>query len=102
MGDLRHGFTTYFWKCCRVKASFGALPLAGLLIWGVNRTFQIAFRADSPDRPLAVELLGAFAAFIFASLVELTFVRYWVVIMLATLIGLAATLKKPHPFYAGD
>ncbi|WP_295383953.1 hypothetical protein [uncultured Thiodictyon sp.] len=79
----------------------GALPVAAVLGWGVKRAYQTARRADHPERLFAAGLLGAFAAFSLASFVELTFVRYWVAIMVATLIGLTAALEQPSPPIAG-
>jgi O-antigen ligase len=79
----------------------GALPFAVLIAWGVARSYRTARYVDDADRLLAVGLLGSFGAFIFASLIELTFLRYWVVIMVATLIGLAAALKQPSTPFPG-
>jgi len=79
----------------------GTLPFAVLIVWGVNRSYRTACHVNDPDRLFAVGLLGSFGAFIFASLIELTFLRYWVIIMVATLIGLAAALKQPSTPIAG-
>jgi O-antigen ligase len=79
----------------------GTLPFAVLIVWGVNRSYRAACHVNDPDRLFAVGLLGSFGAFIFASLIELTFLRYWVIIMVATLIGLAAALKQPSTPIAG-
>ncbi|WP_295445451.1 O-antigen ligase family protein [uncultured Thiodictyon sp.] len=79
----------------------GALALMALLAWGVNRSFRTARHAGATDRLLAAGLLGAFAAFVVAALLELTLLRYWVVIMTATLVGLAATLTVPPAPPAG-
>lgn len=70
----------------------GALPFAALVGWGLHRSFAIARQSGPEVELLAVGLFGAFVAFSFAAFVELTLVRYWVVIMAGTLIGLAAAI----------
>ncbi len=74
----------------------GALAFGALFAWGLRRALGTARRAGAADRLTAVGLLGAFAAFGLAALVESSFLRYWVVVLSALLIGLAATLAPAH------
>lgn len=72
----------------------GTIPFVLTFGWGVTCCCNMARRGNPATQWLAVGLVGAFAAFGFASLVELTFARYWVVIMGSTLIGLAVALNS--------
>ena len=71
----------------------GTIPFVLTLAWGVRCSCKVARRGNAGNQWLAAGLLGAFAAFGFAALVELTFARYWVVMMVGTLIGLAGALN---------
>lgn len=72
----------------------GTTPFVLALGWGVKCSSNVARRGNPANRWLAIGLLGAFAAFGFAALVELTFARYWVVITVSTLMGLAVALNS--------
>jgi O-antigen ligase len=72
----------------------GTLPYLALIIWCFKRAYVAAHRVGSAHQLLAVGLLGSLSAFCLAALVELTFLRYWVVIVASTLIGLTASLES--------
>ena len=77
----------------------GTLPYLALIIWCFKRAYVAAHRVGSAYQLLAVGLLGSLSAFCLAALVELSFLRYWVVIVASTLIGLTASLESlstPH------
>lgn len=77
----------------------GTLPYLALIIWCFKRAYVAAHRVGSAYQLLAVGLLGSLSAFCLAGLVELSFLRYWVVIVASTLIGLTASLESlstPH------
>ena len=72
----------------------GAIFLVALLGWVSLRLYSLTRAKSSPTQFQAVALLAAWTAFVVAALVELTFSRYWVVVMFSTLIGLTVAVNS--------
>lgn len=71
---------------------FGAGLMGAALVWTLLAALRIS-RADDPQlRALGAALLGAWAVFLFAALVELSLLRLWVVTSCALLLGLTVRL----------
>ncbi|MCF8212226.1 MAG: O-antigen ligase family protein [Rhodoferax sp.] len=72
---------------------FGGLFLLTLLVWVGLRLHKLMHVDSPPMRLQAAGLLAAWVTFGFAATVELTFFRYWVIVMFITLLGLTVALK---------
>jgi O-antigen ligase len=70
----------------------GALPLAAVIVWGLVVVFRIGRCDDGRLRVLAAGLWGAWGAFVFAAIIELSLLRLWVVLWLAMMLGLTVQL----------
>ena len=68
----------------------GALAFAALLVWVAVALGRALRGPDRICRTLAVGLTGAFCAFLVGAVFELSFIRFWVVVWFAVLIGATA------------
>ena len=73
---------------------FGAFPLVWLYFSCVGSLLSICRHCETNAKPLAAGLLGCFAAFGVGALIELSFMRFWVVIVFITLTGLSSALQS--------
>lgn len=79
--------------------------ITGLIIFLaiIYRNIKILIQSLSSDhnyKLLACGLLSAWSAFLFAALVELSFIRYWVIVIFFTLWAMTENLSKPKKFLA--
>ena len=70
----------------------GAAALSVLLFAGCSESWRTRFATSKDVRIYGAATLSALLALMVAGVVELTFLRQWVVIMLFVLLGLAAKL----------
>lgn len=71
----------------------GAVPFFVLVVWSLVVTYKAIKNKIHSIRLLAIGNFGALVGLFFSALVELTLVRYWVVVLLFTVFGISVVLN---------
>jgi O-antigen ligase len=75
----------------------GLASLGGLLAAGGTAAWRSVRAGDKDTRILGGGVLAGILGFGLSAFVELSFIRQWVVVMLFTLVGMAAHLSRSKP-----
>lgn len=70
----------------------GAIPFFLLVFWMLKTSYQSTKMADDSIRPIAIGNFVAIIGFVLAGFVELTFLRYWVVVLMFAIFGISVAL----------
>lgn len=71
----------------------GAIPFFLLVFWMLKTSYQSTKMADDSIRPIAIGNFVAIIGFVLAGFVELTFLRYWVVVLMFAIFGISVALE---------
>lgn len=72
----------------------GAVVFSAILVWAVSVTYSAAGSDQRLCGAMGWGLLGALGGFVLASIAELSFLRLWVVVLFAILVGSALQLRS--------